>query len=390
MSARMRPGPAWRGGELTAAERGGPGPRWRPRPGNLTGRRGAALVPPILLAAGLNAAALTGLAYIAGFRAVYTSLTRIGWPWLCAVPAALAMSAIGYYLAYRSIYAAEGGYQLSRRQLAAVVAVGFGGLFDTGGIRPDGLVLQAAGASRRQAMVRVTALTGMEQAMLALYGCAASIAWLCLGRPGVPLSFTLPWAVIPLPASAAAFALASRYRARLAGEADWRARLAVVLDAVLLIGALVAHPVRHRGAIGGMALFWAGDALAVWSALAAFGFWTNGAALLVGYCTGMVYTRRTAPLAGAGTLALILPLTICAIGAPLATAITGVAAYRLLCFWLPLPSALASLPALRQTTRQATITGQEPSSPARTPAAAPPGPISPTSPYATSLHCNEA
>jgi len=204
-------------------------------------------------------------------RAVYASLIRIQWPWLCAVAAALAMSAIGYYVAYRSIYAAEGGYQLSRRQLTAVVAAGFSGLFSTGGIRPDGLVLQASGASRREAMVRVITLTGMEQAILALYGCAASIAWLSLSRPGVPLDFTLPWAVIPVPAFAAAFWLASRYRPRLAGKAGWRARLSVFLDAVLLIQALFARPVRHRGAIAGMALFWAGDALAVWSALAAFG-----------------------------------------------------------------------------------------------------------------------
>jgi hypothetical protein len=353
---------------VTAAGRRGPRLRWRPRLGNLTGRRGAALVPPILLAAGLNVAALAGLAYIAGFRAVYTSLTKIQWPWLCAVPAALAISATGYYLAYRSIYAADGGYQLSRRQLTAVVAVGFGGLFSTGGIRPDGLVLQANGASRREAMVRVTTLTGMEQAMLALYGCAASVACLCLGLPGVPADVTLPWAVIPVPAVAAAFWLASRSRARLAGRAGWRARLSVFVDAVLLIRALVTRPVRHRGATAGMALFWAGDALAAWAGLAAFGVLMNGAALLVGYCTGMVFTRRTAPLAGAGTLALALPLTIWASGAPLATAITGVAAYRALCFWLPLPSALASLPVLRQTTRQATITRPEPWSPARTPA----------------------
>ena len=53
---------------------------------------------------------------------VYASLTRIQGPWLGAVPASLATSAIGYYLAYRSIYAAEGGYKLSRRQLTAVVA----------------------------------------------------------------------------------------------------------------------------------------------------------------------------------------------------------------------------------------------------------------------------
>ncbi len=336
---------------MTAAGRRGPRLRWRPLPGNLIDRRGAALALPILLAVALNVAAVAGLAGIAGFHAVYASLIRIQWPWLCAVVAALAMSAIGYYFAYRSIYAGEGGYELSRRQLTAMVAAGCGGLFSTGGIRPDGLVLQASGASRRAAMVRVTTLTGMEQAILALYGCAASIAWLSLGLPGVPLDVTLPWAVIPVPAFAAAFWLASRYRARLRGRAGWRARLSVFLDAVLLIRTLFARPVRHRGAIAGTALFRAGDALAVWSALAASGFVMNGAALIVGYCTGMVFTRRIAPLAGAGTLALILPLTIWASGAPLATAITAIAAIaacRLL-GGLSLPSALASLPVLRET-----------------------------------------
>ena len=342
---------------MTAAGRRGPGLRWRSLSGNLIDQRGAALVPPALLAVGLNVAAVAGLADVAGFRAVHASLTRIRWPWLGAVPAALAVSAIGYYLAYRRIYAAEGGYQLSRRRLTAIVAAGFSGFFSTGGMRPDGLVLQASGASRREAMVRVTTLTGMEQAILALYGCAAAIAWLSLGRAGVALDVTLPWAVIPVPAFAAAFWLASRSRARLAGRAGWRARVSVFLDAVLLIRALFARPVRHRAAIGGMALFWAGDALAVWAGLAAFGLVMNGAALLVGYCTGMVFTRRVAPLAGAGTLVLILPLTIWASGAPLATAITGVAAYRLLGV-LSLPPALASLPVLRETTRPAAAGGR--------------------------------
>jgi hypothetical protein len=341
---------------VTAAGCRGPQLRGRPLRGSLIDRRGAALVPPILLAAGLNLAAVTGLADLAGFRAVSASLTRIQWPWLCAVPAALAVSAIGYYFAYRSIYAAAGSHELSRRQLAAMVAAGFSGLFSTGGIRPDGQVLQASGASRHEAMVRVTTLAGMEQAILAVYGCAASIAWLSVGPAGVPADVTLPWAIVPVPAFAAAFWLASRYQARLLGRAGWSARLAVFLDAVLLIRTLFARPVRHRGAIAGMALFWAGDALAVWSALAAFGFVMNGAALLVGYCTGMVFTRRTAPLAGAGTLTLILPLTIWASGAPLAIGITGVAACRLLGGWLSLPPALVSLPVLRETTRQATTT----------------------------------
>src|SRR4029077_20452941 len=143
------------------------------------------------------------------------------------------------------------------RQLTAGVGGGFRGFFSPGGIRPDGLVLQASGATRREALVRVTTLTGMEQAMLALYGCAASIACLCLGLPGVPGDFTLPWALIPVPAFAAAFWLASRYRVRLAPRPGGPARVSVLLDAVLLVRALFACPVRHRGAIGGMALFWA-------------------------------------------------------------------------------------------------------------------------------------
>ena len=57
--------------------------------GNLVGRHGAALAPPILLAVGLNVTAVTGLGGIAGFHAVYASLIKIQWPWLGAVPAAL-------------------------------------------------------------------------------------------------------------------------------------------------------------------------------------------------------------------------------------------------------------------------------------------------------------
>jgi hypothetical protein len=42
--------------------------------------RGPALAPPILLAVGLNVAAVRALADIAGFHAVFTSLIRIQWP----------------------------------------------------------------------------------------------------------------------------------------------------------------------------------------------------------------------------------------------------------------------------------------------------------------------
>jgi hypothetical protein len=74
----------------------------------------------------------------------------------------------------------------------------------------------------------------------------------------------------------------------------------------------------------------------------------NAAALFVGFATGMVFTRRTGPLAGAGVLALVLPLTIWDSGAPLAVAVAGVFVYRVLALLLPMPVSLAALPTLRE------------------------------------------
>jgi hypothetical protein len=52
-------------------------------------------------------------------------------------------------------------------------------------------------------------------------------------------------------------------------------------------------------------------------------------------------------MAGAGVLILVLPVTIWYCGAPLAVAVAGVFAYRVLAFWLPTPISLAMLPTLR-------------------------------------------
>ena len=63
--------------------------------------------------------------------------------------------------------------------------------------------------------------------------------------------------------------------------------------------------------------------------------------------TGMLFTRRTGPLACAGVLALVLPLTIWVSGAPLAAAVAGVFVYRVLTLLMPMPVSLAALPTLR-------------------------------------------
>ena len=74
----------------------------------------------------------------------------------------------------------------------------------------------------------------------------------------------------------------------------------------------------------------------------------DAAALYVGFAAGMLFTRRTGPLASAGLLALVLPVTISGSGAPFAVAIVGVMAYRVLPLWLSTPVSLAVLPTLRR------------------------------------------
>lgn len=311
------------------------------------GRRvGPMLAVLAVLAVLLELAAGTGLAYVAGFSAVRAALGRLDWVWLAALCGALAVSFAGYYYAYRGIFAVNGGPGMTRAQLRAVAAVGFGGFLAHGAGNLDRFVLEAAGADQAQARIRVAALAGLEHGVLAIGGCVTAIAVLAAGG-GIPPDFTLPWAVLPLPGLLLAFWAARRYRGRVRGPAGWRRAAGIFLESVCLIRELFAHPLRWGWAWLGMALFWAADAFAVWAGLAAFGCAMNGAALFVGFATGMVFTRRTGPLAGAGVLALVLPVTIWCCGAPFAAAIAGVFSYRVLAFWLPVPVSLAALPTVR-------------------------------------------
>jgi uncharacterized membrane protein YbhN (UPF0104 family) len=316
-------------------------------------RRGIELAGVITALAVIELAAAVGLAYVAGFGAVRAALSQVRWPWLLAVLGALGVSFAGYYFAYQGIYRAEGGYRLAGRHMRALVIASFGGLFSHGGTTPDDIFLQAAGAGHRDSLVRVGALSGLEQGVLAFGGWAASIAVLTLGFGTPPENFTLPWAVVPVPAALVVLWITRRYTARLRPHGGWRGKAAVLLDSVQLARKLAARPLRNGHAFAAMGLFWAGDAFAVWAALSAFGFGMDGAAFTVGFCTGMVFTRRVAPLAGAGILMLILPVTIAYSGAPLAVAVAGVFAYRILSLWLPMPFAFAGLPVLREVAERA-------------------------------------
>jgi uncharacterized membrane protein YbhN (UPF0104 family) len=323
--------------------------RWRPRP--LLDWRSLQLTGLIAATGLLDVAAGTGLSYVAGFGEVRSVLSRVDWTWLAAMVGALCVSFIGYHAAYRGIYRAEGGYQLPRGRLLAVVMAGFSGFFAHRGRTPDDLALQKSGAEPRESFVRAATLGSMEQGVLAVFGCTASIVVLLRG-PALPADVTWPWAIIPVPAAVIALWAAGRYAPRMRDRPGWRGQISIFGDSARLAGALFRRPLRHRTALAGMITFWAAEMFAVWTGLAAFGLTMDGAALACGFCTGMVFTRRVTPLAGAGTMTLILPVTIWTCGAPLAVAVAGTFAYRALTLWLPMPFALVSLPALRQLSKQ--------------------------------------
>jgi hypothetical protein len=320
------------------------------RSGHLINRRKTVISLLLGLAVFLELAAGTGLAYIAGFGAVQHVLPHFwrDWEWLVGVLGSLAVSFVGYYLAYSGIFSVEGGPKVTGRQMRAIVAAGFGGFLSHGGSTLDDYALRGAGASKRKSSVRVSALAGLEHGVLAIGGTVAAIIVLATGRSAPPMDFTLPWAVIPVPGFLIAFWLAERYRDRLRDEPGLRGKTGIFLDSIHLVRRLFMSPGRHWPAVPGMAMFWAADMLAAWLSLAAFGYRMDGATFIVAVATGMVFTRRTGPLAGAGVLALVLPLTLWYSGAPLPAAIAGMFAYRILSLLLPLPFSLAALPSMRR------------------------------------------
>lgn len=317
-------------------------------------RRPIYLAILVALAAVLQLSGGVGVAYVAGFSKVQAVLGNFlsGWPYMCGALGFLLLSFVGYYYAYEGIYHVEGGPRLNSSQMRAVVIAGFGGFFAHGGGALDKYALESAGTDERDAKARVASLAGLEHGVLGLIGQVAAIVVLASGFTKPPLDFTLPWAIIPLPGFLVAFWFGKRFK-DMKESRGWRSRVKIFVVSIYLVRQLFVKSRRYWYATIGMAAFWLADMFAAWCAMAAFGFLMNGAQFLVGMGTGMVFTRRTGPLAGAGVLALVLPVTVWYSGAPFAVAVAGIFAYRVLALWLPMPASLASLSVLRDMGRGA-------------------------------------
>ncbi|MDE0805302.1 MAG: YbhN family protein [Acidimicrobiales bacterium] len=102
--------------------------------------------------------------------------------------------------------------------------------------------------------------------------------------------------------------------------------------------ALGREPRLAATAIGWAATNWLLDAAVLWLFIAAFGHQASIPGLLVAY--GLANVLAAVPLSpgGLGVIETTLIVTLVGFGTPRATASLGVAAYRIVQFWLPIPA----------------------------------------------------
>ena len=309
----------------------------------------------VLVGAGLALAAIIGIAWAAGFHAVLHELRKVDPIWL---PVAFGMEVaayFGYVVAYRELARAQGGPRLGLGRAGAIVAAGFGVFVIRGGFVVDRHALEDAGLPPREARIRVLGLGVLEYAVLAPAAALAAVILLARGATNPSLGFTLPWAIaVPLGFVAAFGALGLRHRIR--DEGGWRAGLRHALDAVNMLRHLASQGAEHGGAFVGTTLYWVGDIGCLWASIRAFHDSPDLAALVIGYATGYALTRRTLPLAGAGSVEALVSFALAWTGIPLAKAVLAVCAYRLFNLWLPLLPAAVGLRQLKRWRQEAART----------------------------------
>ncbi len=289
-----------------------------------------------------------GMAYVAGFGVVHSRLDHAEWWWLGPAFGGVVVAYVGYFFAYRAINRAEQGPKLEFPSLLAVVTAGFGGFLAHGGTVLDEYAMRAGGADKREAQVRVGALAGFEHGALALVVCPAAIAALIAGAQPPRHDFMWPWAVIPPLGFALAIWVAERYRDRLRGRPGWRGKAGTLFDAIHIVWQILRRPRVYGYAVLGMMAYWGGDMFALWAATTAFGVQMTVFDVIIVLGSGMILTRRTAPLAGAGVVLVALVATMWnAAGVPFAAATLGVAAYSAFTLFAPMPFGLLALPKLR-------------------------------------------
>jgi uncharacterized membrane protein YbhN (UPF0104 family) len=202
----------------------------------------------------------------------------------------------------------------------------------------------------------VLALGALEYAVLAPAALCSAIALLISGED-VPLTLTLPWLLV-IPGAVVAIWVSSPKRATRYADARNGGRIRqafahAVAGLSILRSMFVAPPREYGLGVLGTAAYWAGDIACLWGALQFFGNpRLSVPALIIGYASGYVLTRRSLPAGGAGVVEIALTFALTWVGFPFVRALLGVVVYRLFNLWLPILPALAVLPQVEELRRE--------------------------------------
>jgi uncharacterized membrane protein YbhN (UPF0104 family) len=314
-----------------------------------------ALVVPTVLA--LGAVAL--LADLAGAERLDQAARNLHPAWLLLCLGGELVAYAGYVLAVRDTAKVDNGPVLTFGRSLQTVVAGFGVFAATrtsGGFAVDYWALRSAGEDRDGAVARVLALGALEYVVLAPAALCSAIALIVSGAD-VPLSLTLPWLLV-IPGALAAIWISSPKRAPRYSDARGGGRIrqwfAHAVAGLSILRAMFVAPPREYGlGLIGTAAYWAGDIACLWGALQFFGNpRLSVPALILGYATGYVLTRRSLPAGGAGIVEIALTFALHWVGFPFVRALLGVVVYRLFNLWLPILPALAVLPAVNELRRE--------------------------------------
>jgi uncharacterized membrane protein YbhN (UPF0104 family) len=257
------------------------------------------------------------------------------------IPVAVAVSYLGYTVAYREVANAE-ECDLSFVEALRLVTSGFGPLSPRGGYSIDVRELIKRGIDRDTAKQRVRVLGLLEYAVLAPATMLAAVYMQVKGlraQSGLVPSWIIG---VPLGTIIAVWLLV-RYHRR--GRPNtWWSPLRNNLDAIDDLVALLKSGRRTPTAAFGMLLYWAGEIAALGLCIDVFGHRRGAIAVItVGYATGYALARRALPLAGAGVVEGLMPFALTWVGFPLAASVLAVIAYRVFNLWLPMIPAVISL-----------------------------------------------
>jgi uncharacterized membrane protein YbhN (UPF0104 family) len=318
-------------------------------------RAAAGLVVALLVTAGVAAL----IAKAAGFAEVRDAVGDADARWFVVCFAAEVVAFAAYAVVVRAALAWRGGpdpgigpsVHVTLASLGATRIVAAAG---AGGLAVTYWCFTRAGFTAREAVVRVL---GLNTLVYLVFGVGAWLAAL-LASLGVfgeaPLALTIPWLVlIPLCVVAARFVTEPERVDRMtrSGGSILRRALSYAIAGTAWVRAVLPDPAGAR-AIGGSALYWAGDVVCLWAALHSVGEPLPVSELALAYATGYAAMILPLPLGGVGGVDAAMTYALTAVGVPLAPALVAVAVYRLFGFWVPTIPALGALALLPRAGRR--------------------------------------